>query len=99
MFQYISLILQRLYNPLGAIMAMFAVQLPVIGRKWSLVIGAALQGVGMLYRRQLVCWVSCLAADHKFHRAELIGTYFLDIQARWVKRRSRIHCDIYRILC
>ena len=32
---------------IGAILAMFAVQLPVLGRKWSLVLGAALQGVSM----------------------------------------------------
>jgi hypothetical protein len=42
--QYIYIYLPGI---LGAIMAMFAVQLPVIGRKWSLVIGAALQGVSM----------------------------------------------------
>jgi hypothetical protein len=42
--QYIYIYLPGI---IGAILAMFAVQLPVIGRKWSLVIGALLQGAAM----------------------------------------------------
>jgi hypothetical protein len=37
----------------GAIIALFSVQLPLIGRKWSLVISAALQGVSMAMYTQV----------------------------------------------
>lgn len=38
---------------IGAIMAMGAVQLPVLGRKWSLVLGAAIQGLSMAMYTQV----------------------------------------------
>ncbi|OQE26733.1 hypothetical protein PENSTE_c005G03267 [Penicillium steckii] len=38
---------------IGAILALFSVQLPLIGRKWSLVISAALQGVSMAMYTQV----------------------------------------------
>ncbi|KAJ6445232.1 hypothetical protein O9K51_03638 [Purpureocillium lavendulum] len=42
--QYIYIYLPGI---LGAVLALFSVQLPLIGRKWSLVISAALQGLSM----------------------------------------------------
>lgn len=38
---------------LGAIMALFSVQLPLIGRKWSLVFSAAMQGLSMAMYTQV----------------------------------------------
>lgn len=38
---------------LGAIMGLFSVQLPLIGRKWSLVISAILQGLAMAMYTQV----------------------------------------------
>jgi hypothetical protein len=38
---------------LGAVLALFSVQLPLIGRKWSLVISAALQGLSMAMYTQV----------------------------------------------
>lgn len=38
---------------LGAVIALFSVQLPLIGRKWSLVISALLQGVSMAMYTQV----------------------------------------------
>lgn len=38
---------------LGAVMAMAAVQLPILGRKWSLVLGAAIQGLSMAMYTQV----------------------------------------------
>ncbi|KAJ5984600.1 hypothetical protein N7481_006699 [Penicillium waksmanii] len=38
---------------IGAVLALFSVQLPLIGRKWSLVISAALQGVSMAMYTQV----------------------------------------------
>lgn len=38
---------------LGAVIALFSVQLPLIGRKWSLVISAALQGLAMAMYTQV----------------------------------------------
>ncbi|KAF7560567.1 hypothetical protein G7046_g3587 [Stylonectria norvegica] len=38
---------------IGAIIALFSVQLPLIGRKWSLVISAALQGLSMAMYTQV----------------------------------------------
>jgi hypothetical protein len=38
---------------IGAIVALFSVQLPLIGRKWSLVISAALQGLSMAMYTQV----------------------------------------------
>jgi hypothetical protein len=37
----------------GAILALFSVQLPLLGRKWSLVISAALQGLSMAMYTQV----------------------------------------------
>ncbi|GIZ44729.1 hypothetical protein CKM354_000792000 [Cercospora kikuchii] len=44
-----------IYTPgiLGAIMGLFSVQLPLIGRKWSLVISAILQGLAMAMYTQV----------------------------------------------
>jgi hypothetical protein len=38
---------------LGAVIALFSVQLPLVGRKWSLVISAALQGLSMAMYTQV----------------------------------------------
>jgi hypothetical protein len=38
---------------IGAVIALFSVQLPLIGRKWSLVISAALQGLSMALYTQV----------------------------------------------
>jgi hypothetical protein len=38
---------------IGAIIALFSVQLPLVGRKWSLVISAALQGLSMAMYTQV----------------------------------------------
>jgi MFS family permease len=38
---------------IGAILALFSVQLPIIGRKWSLVVSAALQGLSMAMYTQV----------------------------------------------
>lgn len=38
---------------IGAVIALFSVQLPLIGRKWSLVISAALQGLAMAMYTQV----------------------------------------------
>ena len=38
---------------LGSIIALFSVQLPLIGRKWSLVISACLQGLSMAMYTQV----------------------------------------------
>lgn len=38
---------------IGAILALFSVQLPLIGRKWSLVISAVLQGLAMAMYTQV----------------------------------------------
>lgn len=38
---------------LGAIIALFSVQMPLIGRKWSLVLSAALQGLSMAMYTQV----------------------------------------------
>lgn len=38
---------------IGAILALFSVQLPLLGRKWSLVISAALQGLSMAMYTQV----------------------------------------------
>jgi hypothetical protein len=38
---------------LGAILALFSIQMPLLGRKWSLVISAALQGVSMAMYTQV----------------------------------------------
>jgi hypothetical protein len=38
---------------IGAVLALFSVQLPLIGRKWSLVISAALQGLSMAMYTQV----------------------------------------------
>jgi hypothetical protein len=44
-----------IYSPgiIGAILALFSIQLPLIGRKWSLVISAALQGLSMALYTQV----------------------------------------------
>jgi MFS family permease len=44
-----------IYSPgiIGAILGLFSVQLPLIGRKWSLVLSAALQGVSMAMYTQV----------------------------------------------
>jgi hypothetical protein len=38
---------------IGAVLALFSVQLPLIGRKWSLVLSAALQGLSMAMYTQV----------------------------------------------
>lgn len=38
---------------IGSVLAMFFVQLPVFGRKWSLVFGAAMQGLAMAMYTQV----------------------------------------------
>ena len=38
---------------IGAIVALFSVQMPLLGRKWSLVISAALQGLSMAMYTQV----------------------------------------------
>jgi hypothetical protein len=38
---------------IGAIIALYSVQLPLVGRKWSLVISAALQGLSMAMYTQV----------------------------------------------
>lgn len=38
---------------LGAVMALFSVQMPLIGRKWSLVFSAACQGLSMAMYTQV----------------------------------------------
>lgn len=38
---------------LGALFALFSIQLPLIGRKWSLVIAATLQGLSMAMYTQV----------------------------------------------
>lgn len=38
---------------IGAILALFSVQLPLLGRKWSLVVSAALQGLSMAMYTQV----------------------------------------------
>jgi hypothetical protein len=38
---------------IGAVIALYSVQLPLIGRKWSLVISAALQGLSMAMYTQV----------------------------------------------
>lgn len=38
---------------LGAVIALFSVQMPLVGRKWSLVISAALQGLSMAMYTQV----------------------------------------------
>lgn len=38
---------------IGAVVALFSVQLPLLGRKWSLVISAALQGLSMAMYTQV----------------------------------------------
>lgn len=44
-----------IYTPgiLGAVLAMISVQMPLLGRKWSLVISAALQGLSMAMYTQV----------------------------------------------
>lgn len=63
-----------IYSPgiIGAIMGLFSVQLPLIGRKWSLVISAILQGLAMAMYTQVFTtagYVSCAKdiACLKFH--------------------------------
>lgn len=48
--QYIYIYLPGI---LGAVIALFSVQMPLIGRKWSLVISAALQGLAMAMYTQV----------------------------------------------
>ena len=48
--QYIYIYLPGI---IGAVLALFSVQLPLIGRKWSLVISAALQGLSMAMYTQV----------------------------------------------
>lgn len=48
--QYIYIYLPGI---LGAVVALFSVQLPLLGRKWSLVISAALQGLSMAMYTQV----------------------------------------------
>jgi hypothetical protein len=38
---------------LGAVIALFSIQLPLLGRKWSLVVSAALQGLAMAMYTQV----------------------------------------------
>jgi hypothetical protein len=38
---------------IGAVLALLSVQLPIVGRKWSLVIAAALQGLTMAMYTQV----------------------------------------------
>jgi hypothetical protein len=38
---------------IGAVVALFSVQLPLLGRKWSLVVSAALQGLAMAMYTQV----------------------------------------------
>ena len=48
--QYIYIYLPGI---LGAVLAMFSVQMPLLGRKWSLVIAAAMQGLAMAMYTQV----------------------------------------------
>ena len=48
--QYIYIYLPGI---VGAILALFSVQLPLIGRKWSLVLSAILQGLSMAMYTQV----------------------------------------------
>jgi hypothetical protein len=48
--QYIYIYLP---GALGAVLALFSVQLPLLGRKWSLVISACLQGLAMAMYTQV----------------------------------------------
>ena len=48
--QYIYIYLPGI---IGAIIAVFSIQLPLIGRKWSLVISAILQGLSMALYTQV----------------------------------------------
>lgn len=48
--QYIYIYLPGI---IGAIIAVFSIQLPLIGRKWSLVISATLQGLSMALYTQV----------------------------------------------
>ena len=50
---YQQYILIYLPGILGAIIALFSVQLPIVGRKWSLVIAASLQGLAMAMYTQV----------------------------------------------
>jgi hypothetical protein len=38
---------------IGAVLALFSVQLPLLGRKWSLVLSAAMQGLSMAMYTQV----------------------------------------------
>lgn len=50
---YLQYIYIYLPGIIGAILALFSIQLPLIGRKWSLVISAALQGLAMAMYTQV----------------------------------------------
>lgn len=50
---YLQYIYIYLPGIIGAVIALFSIQLPLIGRKWSLVIAATLQGVSMALYTQV----------------------------------------------
>lgn len=65
---------------IGAILALFSVQLPLIGRKWSLVISAALQGVSMAMYTQVKDtpgYVGLNALEYIMQSASFPPSYFI----------------------
>ena len=61
---------------LGAVLALFSVQLPLIGRKWSMVISALLQGLSMAMYTQVkntAGYVGLNALEYIMQTVSLVG--------------------------
>ena len=61
---------------LGAVLALFSVQLPLIGKKWSMVISALLQGLSMAMYTQVkntAGYVGLNALEYIMQTVSLVG--------------------------
>lgn len=80
---------------LGAILGLVSVQLPLVGRKWSLVISAILQGVAMAMYTQVYTTAGYVGLNaFEYIMQTVSGTYLLDIHTYYlpnVSPRSRVH--------
>lgn len=65
---------------LGAVLGLVSVQLPLVGRKWSLVISAILQGVAMAMYTQVYTTAGYVGLNaFEYIMQTVSGTYLLDI--------------------
>lgn len=72
---YRQYIIIYLPGVIGAIIALFSVQLPLIGRKWSLVISAALQGLSMAMYTQVKTTAGYVGLNALEYIMQIVSSY------------------------